>query len=380
MKWYLVAVSALFFGGLSFPMRSFAQNPSNSSSQKNSENKSVQGTWNIRMGQLQEKDPYNQRNITDFRLGLNLYHSLIEYTFINFAPTFKFRSGYQQTQADSEPQQNELGVREASFNVGNTKEDSKDFGFLLSTGAIDQTNHTTRLLFYEQTFAAAKLNIHSSGFFGEAEYAIPTSSSLSTQTKDFEKTPQYTSLILGFETNSNAFSGTYSLGTFAFENIPGKTATSSSLRGNTTRPTSGRDSEFKFEYAGYFLATKSEFAVFKNNYLGLRADYLANDRVDSNLGQAFDVRGHWKLIWNKTYTFTPFYQFFRVDSDATIAAYNWSLYNTNRQGYRSGLEVQFKQKLSVSASFGEKDAIIESPFIQRDNFFMLTLETSDVEI
>lgn len=377
LKWMVGAFLAMLPGGFLLPSMAYGQGQNQAEIHQQ---KILAGFWNLRLSQRQEKDPYNQKNISEFKLGLSLKYSPLEYSYFHFAPIFKYKNGFQQTQVESEAQQSQLGMREASFNLGNYKPASKDLMFLASAGALDQTAHRPNLLFYDQTFAGVKLNSEYQKFFVEVEYAIPTSSSLSTQTKDFEKTPEFSSVAIGFETKSIYFSGTYNLGSFEFSNIPSATATKSALRGNSTRPTAGRDSEFIYAYSGYYLNSESELRIFKGNYLGLDFDYLVNSKVESSLGQGSDATAYWKLIWNKNFTYKPFYQYFKIDSDATIAAYNHPIYSTNRQGFRAGLEMIFKSKLSFSASYGEKDALIENPHVQRDNFIFLNLETTDVEI
>lgn len=348
----------------------------------------LMGSWNLKMSQRQEKDSFNQKSINEFKLGLNLKYFPFESAYFDFSPNFKYRNGFEQTQNNSENTQNQLGVREASFNLSykksNSKNNPKDFLFLASFGALDQSIHRPKMLFYEQTFAGIQTTTRLQSFQAQAEYAIPTTNSLSTQTQDFEKTPEFNSLSLEYSVGDDVpaaiFRGNYHLGSFQFSHLPGKIATQSGLNGNTTLPTAGRDSEFKYEYSGFYLASDSQVKIYKSHYLGLELNYLINDRVEGDIGHGLDETFYWKWSWNKNLSLKPFYQYFRIGSDAAVAAYNNPFYGTNRQGYRLGFGFQYKENLSFSASYGEKDALVESPYILKDNFIFLTLETADVEI
>ena len=342
--------------------------------------RSIEGTWNIRLQQRQLQDDFNQETTTEFRLQADLRYKPVENINFRLAPKFNYATGFIQTEQVSRPSKTEWGVKEASINADLLSSVS------VSAGALDQETNHPLILLADQAFPALRLKLHTSekeilsaGLY--AETAIPTSSSLSTQTKEAEKTPSFNSGTLFMKVQKTIIEGEAKIGAYQYQNLPSSVATESTYLGNTTESSTGaNDSQFIYQYEGPFASAGVTANVTKYFRLLAAGNWIQDSKAPSGFNQGMWAKVGFEADLIHGFQIQPFYEYFRVEPDATVAAYNHPGLNTNRAGYMGGLSVSYRKILKVTASAGESDAIYETPYQMRDKIWFLKLETLDVAI
>lgn len=342
--------------------------------QENSEaSKKIQ--WKMGLGAQREQDAFaNQRVQTQFSVGLKADYELTNFMYLLVEPRGLFLNGNVQSPSATSPKSSQFEVVEASANIHYEKT------LELSLGALNQQKTSSGLLLGDLAFPAVRalgqyqfLPGNSVGLF--AQYAVPTSATLSTNSKDFEKTPSLVTAgwvsegrIGSFVTNT---SGQY----FEYKDVPSSVAGDSALLGNTTTSSStSSTNDFVYLYRGYDVQLNSSLEITPQWSVGARGQWVRNIGAPSNLSDGYSAK---VLSTFKTSNLgiTPFYEYFRIAPDASIAFYNSSLYQTNRIGSLGGLGLQYKKLFTVSASGGVRDALFESAVQTRENFYALKLET-----
>jgi hypothetical protein len=338
----------------------------------------VEGFWRIQLSQKQFQDPFNQRQLTEFRLLTDLRYAPIKEAYFSLAPKFTYTNGFAQTLEGTNASKAEWGVREASVR--------SDLSFVhLGLGALDQSLVHPSTLLSDQTFPAAMIRLHSAAednwvFAIEAESGIPTTSSLSTQAREFEKTPGFASGSLSVKAQKMLVDLNFRVGVYQFQNLPMSVASKSSLIGNTTVSSNGTDSEFMYEYQGAFAETTTRARITRQFSIGAELEFVQNDQAPSSLNQGSSAKLFSAFNFTKNLEIAPFYSYFRVEPDAAVALYNSDLIGTNRVGYLGGLTGTYKQTLRLTISGGERDVIYNNPFQKREKILTLKLETFDVSI
>ncbi len=348
--------------------------------------KKFDGTWESSLLGRQAQDEFNQRTLSEFTVKASLNYRPIEFSTLNFSPRFKYITGYAQTQSQSKNSQSDWTVANASFEVN-----TQDY-FDAAAGALNQEkNHHSLLLSDDVTFPALAFKIHTARNQNltlgiRAETAVATSSSLSTQTKDFEKTPTFNSVGLYLSNlNKSDFSqtieGQVAVSRWQFDYLPSAVATESGLIGNTVRNLSdGTDSEFIYKYQGLLANADLKANLSPKISIGVAAAYIKNEQSPATLNQGSWSKAYAELWLNRNWMISPAYEFFRVESDAVVTSYNSRSFGSNSIGYLGTLAVEYKKTIRVGISGGEKDAIIESPFQSREKTWTLKLETLNVSI
>jgi hypothetical protein len=374
---FLTLLLSLVLSGNVFAQSLQTQLSETSKSQTKSK---IEGNWSLTLSQRQFQDPFNQRQITEFDLLADLKYYPLEMFYFDLAPVFSYTNGFVQTQKEQSASVTEWGVSEASFN-GETK------WVKGSLGAINQApNHPSVLLSEYQTFPAAQADVHTHSdgrwvFGSVAETAIPTTSSLSTQTQEFEKTPSYSSGSMYLKTQKMLVEMELRAGGFRFENLPMSVASKSALLGNTADSTdNGINSKFVYNYEGAFAEFKPKLILSRKWAVGSSIEWVQNSQAPERFNQGLYSKIFTDLQLGRNLQWTPFYEYFRIEPDATVALYNGVDLNTNRVGYRAGLSLEYKKTLRVTLSGGERDAIFTSPTQQREKTLTFKLETLDVPI
>lgn len=342
--------------------------------------KGLEGSWNLRLKNSRFEDAFNQKNMTEFRVGMELKYTPLENIYFRLAPHFNYTNGFAQSQEETKSDSSAWSVKEAALYA----EPMSDLW--LSAGALDQGADHPALLLEDIAFPALRMSLQtdsksrfSAGLQGET--AIPTSSSLSTQTSEFEKTPSYNSGSLFIRLQKTLIEGSAQIGMYQYQNIPSSVATKAGLNGNSTTPTSsGNESVFIYQYQGAFA--KADFKTHLGKYIRLLTlgEWAKNDRAPREYNQALRSRTGAEFDLSSSFQVTPYYEYFRIEPDAVISSYNGSWLNTNRVGYNAGLEMAYKKTLKISIFAGERDVVFETPFQQRERTWYVTLETFDVAI
>ena len=342
--------------------------------------KKFDGSWRLRLMGTRLEDPSNQKSTSEFSLFASLNYKPFEMLSFNLSPRFKYTNGYAQTENLTNTNQSEWLVRNASVDLRPSSI------FEASVGALDQEKIHHRILLADTAFPAARLalstpaeNIFIAGV--NAETAIATSNSLTTQTKEFEKTPTFNSGGVFLKLQKTVVEAELSAQLWQFANLPMSLATTSGLLGNSvTSRNGGIDSEFIYQYKGYEASGKINANLGTKVNVGGWAAWVRNSEAPTNLNQGMWGQAFVDIFFSKNWMITPSYEYFRIEPDAAVAAYNSDTLFTNCVGYRGGLAVEYKKTVRVSMTSGERDAVYFSPFQQREKIWTLKLETLDVAI
>ncbi|MFN7455318.1 MAG: hypothetical protein ACK5RO_11735 [Pseudobdellovibrionaceae bacterium] len=330
--------------------------------------------WSLSMGGYRSEDELNQSTSFDLSARLDYKHELNSLTRIHVKPAFTYSSGYSQTQSQKEASSSDWTIKKAEFAV------TPGLGVELSSGALNQREIHSALLWKDQALPALQVSWRSQSVAGwrfrsHVQGAIATSSSLSTNTTDKEKTPTFESYGVGVNYQGPALSSETRISAFAFSNLPQSVATAAATLGNTVTTTNGTDYRFNQEYKGIELQQRWTMYLSRGLNYELRGSFISNQKSTKGLNQAFEIENRLALnsgqqIW------TPVYRYFEIQPDATVASYNSSRFETNRTGYQAGLNFQLEKLFQLSLLSGERDVLFESPSQKRERTLSLELETN----
>jgi hypothetical protein len=331
--------------------------------------------WKVGLEGQREQDALsNQRLQTQFNLGLKSNYKLTDFVYILAEPRAIFLNGNVQSPSATSPKSSQFEIVEASANLHYKKT------LELSAGALNQQATSSSILLGDLAFPGARAKGLYSFLPGNsvaifAQYAVPTSATLSSNSKDFEKIPSFTS-VGWLSEGRMGIVVTKTMGQyFEFSDLPSSVAGDSASLGNSTTSSSTSSlHNFLFSYRGYNLSLFSTLEISSQLSFGFKAQGVRNLGALSNLSEGYSAQLLGTLRLSDS-SLSPYYEYFRIEPDATVAYYTSRLYQTNRIGSHGGLSLQFKNLFTVSASGGVRDALFESAIQTRENFYVLKLET-----
>ncbi len=337
------------------------------------------GIWYLRMLGDRIEDSYSQKSISSLFMGANVTYQVIDELSFNLFPRFRYTSGYAQTKNTSNVNTTGWSVRNATADLSLSKYDT------LSAGAIDQSKNHHAIMFDENAFPGIRLDLHTDAknmaqLGAVAEGAIPTSASLTTDTQEFEKTPGFQSLGAYFKYNGTELEYKGRALAYAFSDLPIAVSTPSGLLGNSTQTISGTNTQFIYEYKGYQADSDIKWHVTKSWALGVKGAWIKNNEAPDELNQGVWSNAYTEIQTTKNLLIRPFYTFYRIEPDATVALYNDDYLNTNRSGYKTGMSFEYKKAVRFSLSGGERDAVYKNISQQKENIWTIKLETLDAAI
>lgn len=351
----------------------------NTSTLKN-EKKDTHIEYYVSLGGSQYQSDVTQASQASTRLEMTLQYKPLNWLRLNITPAANFESGAQQnfspTPAD---QNNKILLKKATVDFQPVSWST------LSLGIQDLRENHESILFDYRAFAGARASLaypltkeQTLHFF--AETLIPSSSSLSTEKTDLEKTPGFDSVGAGFEVKLSPRSFHIArLSYFQFRDLPKALAQQSGVIGNRVDSISEVESRFLNNYQGTEMSGETNWFVAKNFDIGFRGQYVINNGAsDENQAYLFGAQGMYYLN-SKSRVGLAGYNY-KIDADAVVAAYSSrSLGYTNRNGYGASLFYEWLNP-SVKVSFGmnESDVIFESPSQYRENFYTLKVEVKNV--
>lgn len=335
------------------------------------------GTWNLRLGGRSARDEFSQKTVSTFGLDAQIEYKLMNDLNVIIWPTLNAVSGHAQTDSDFDVNKSALFVRQASA-------DWKIFsGMTLSGGVLYQPTVHSNLLFGEWAFPGFRIAFESDPTYvvqatAFAQSTVPTSQSLSTNTKDFEPTPSFNSIGAGIQYDNTSILLRTRLNYFVYKNLPSNLAFQSGLLGNSVKTSNNLDAQFASDYQG--LETVSEAQIHWSKTFGTRFDLVGirNQAAPAELNQGYSSQISFDFRFNKI-TLTPSYLYFRMEPDAAVASFVDSRIDTNRVGYRTRLTLQYKNKFRVYIGTGERDVIYQSASQSRERIYDLGLETLDAK-
>jgi hypothetical protein len=325
------------------------------------------------MGGYRSEDELNQSTSFDLSASLDYKLPLNRLTRIHLKPAFTYSSGYSQTQSQKDASSSDWTIKKAEFAV------TPGLGFELASGALNQREIHSSLLWKDQALPALQLRWMSESTAGwkikaYLQGAIATSSSLSTNTTDKEKTPTFESYGMSVNYKGSLLFSETKISTFSFSNLPQSVATAAATLGNTVTTINGTDYRFTQEYKGIEVQQKWNLSLTNSLKYELRGSFATNQKSKKGLNQAYEIENRLEIRRGQQ-TWTPIYKYFEIQPDATVASYNSSRFQTNRAGYQVGLNFQLEKLFQLSLLSGERDVLIESPSQKREKTLSLELET-----
>jgi hypothetical protein len=325
-----------------------------------------------------EDDLSNQKNMFYLKFKMTLEMKINNWLSLNLAPKASVQSGYAQAMEQIDPNGSRVDIYNASLDMRPSSY------FSSSIGVLNQGTFHDELFISSRAFPALRLQAHASNkkFYSFIESAMPTTSSMSNNSNDLNQTPSLNMGGLGVDLGSekDVFNFKAQVNAFQYDGLPTPLATASVLQGNSGTNTTGTDYKFKYQYQGIEAFSIMKLNATRNIQLVLSTAYLTNTQAPVDKNAAWAARGafHWSAT-NKM-QLIPVFEYYRVESDATIAAYNDVTYQTNRIGYLGGLKIKYNKTVKFEISAGQRAAIIENPSQPSENVYILKVETEDAKL
>jgi hypothetical protein len=288
------------------------------------------------------------------------------YLAMNLTPELVGQSGFIQAPDVENPQASRMDIINASVDL------TPSPYIKISAGSLSERNAELHsgLLFRDLSFPAARLVVQTnpdrkSRAFIYGESAVPTSSSLNNNSNDYNTVPSLTTAGIGFDydgskSRSDGFISKTRLSYYEFKNLPLSVSTASVLLGNTGVSTSGADYGLASEFQGFEGLSINE--VKWGHWLAeLKLAGLQNEKADNGKNTGSLATIGIGRYFSKNLSIVPYYTFFRIESDATVAAYNNSYYNTNTNGTNTGLVLGFSDQYFIQFSYENRLPLVQNP-------------------
>lgn len=331
--------------------------------------------WRLRLVGSDVKDERSQSKVVDIRTDIKAKYLLGKSLHLDLQPSLRLQSGQTQSVDGADKAENRILLNQAAAHY-------LPFSFVrLSAGALNQRHMHTSLLVDSLAFPAARLEAITKATSTRAalaiESAIPTSTSLSSNTKDLEPTPSLNSAALKFQwlPARNHYLKT-SVGYFIYNNLPSSVAQQSNLLGNEVAKISEALYSFIHKYEGYQVSAELAFPVFSLLEIKLGAEYLQNTKApsDENTATRYFTAGEFSLNGNLDLVVEGSY--FSVGPEAAIAYFNAGGFETNRVGYSAESYLSFKREgFNLGLKYTDSEVIYKRDPQSREKTLMIKLET-----
>jgi hypothetical protein len=355
--------------------QAMAQGTSVTTLSNDSETKKFSAEWRMSMKGQSQEDEQTQAKYVDLRLELKSKYVLTNSLYIDFQPAMRVVSGQSQTIDGADSMKNAILLNQAGLMFKPAS------FFQLAAGALDQRYNHTSLLIDSIAFPSARMQSLFrtgslvSGFVVES--AIPTSTSLSTNTQEKEPTPSLNSasVRMNFIPSKNGY-WKNKVGYFAYSNLPSAVAQQSMLLGNEVNTISDAHYEFINKYAGVEAGTEISVPVSTLFDLTLDAEYVKNTQAADDVNSAYTVKGGAKIHVSAALDFNLFAKYYSVAPEAAVAYFNARGYETNRIGYEVGSYFSFlKQGFDLGATYRDSEVMFSNTVQSRQKLIMIKLET-----
>lgn len=335
-----------------------------------------QADWRLRMAGQDFKDEQSQAKYVDLRLDLRSKYLLTSSLSLDLQPSIRLVSGQAQTIDGADKMENKILLNQAAAHY-------TPFNNLrLSAGALNQKFMHTGLLVDEIAFPAARLvgSMKTEAFeTGLAlETAIPTSTSLSTNTKELEATPSLNTaaLLVKWQANKDTFWKT-NIGYFMYNNLPSSVAQQSLLLGNM-KISNASDAQYSFlnKFQGIEASTELQIPVSTRLDLIAQVEYLHNDKVASEDADAIKYLIGTNIQMSRNLDWTIKAAYFSVAPEAAVAYFNARNYETNRVGYGAETYFSFKKEgFKLGVQYKDAEVMYANPVQSREKAVTIKLET-----
>jgi hypothetical protein len=333
-------------------------------------------SWKMGLAGVNSQDNQSSNKFVGFAIDAKMKYWLHPELFLNLDPNVRFENGSFHSLDGERQNESGLYLKEAGVHWLFMN------GATLSAGALNQSTNHSELLIGNQAFPAvrAETELFSLGSLKtslDVEQAIPTSSSLSTNTTGVEATPRFLSASMAFNYEHYRSFWKTRFGAFSYDNLPTSVAYQSALRGNTVLSLTETESLFVYQYQGVEAMTSLRFPVMRGWDLTGSAAYLQNNKANSDLNRAYAISAGSEFFFVGRKSIDVIVTGFRVEPDAAVAYFNTGKYfNTNRVGYNVESFVNFnKYNFKIGLGYTEAEVIYLNPVQSREKSLMLMLET-----
>jgi hypothetical protein len=320
----------------------------------------------------------NQKNEIALGFVLKFDMDFSPWMSINLTPNFVAQNGYIQSPNAVDPQSSRIDILNASLDLK-----PADF-FNLSVGSLSQREYHSSLFMSQRSFPAARIvsnigaktNDH---FYFFVETAMPTSSSISNNASDLNQTPSLNMGGLGgiWGSERTMFSLLGGISAYQFSGLSQDLSTASVLLGNTGVNTAGTTYLFQYTYQGFDASLAFNARATRSLVLKVWANAVQNSNAPSGSNQGWAAGTGFKYDINRLFQIEPKFEYFQVQSDATVSIYNDEIYNTNRTGYRTELDLKYNRKISLMVQYGQRVAIRLNPSQPSESFYLFGFETTE---
>lgn len=332
--------------------------------------------WRLRLSGTDIHDEQSQAKIVDIRTEVRAKYLLNNSLSLDIQPSLRLQSGQTQSFDGADKPENKISLNQAAAHYLPMQ------SLKLSAGALNQKYMHTNLLIDPIAFPAARMAAafktgnFTTGF--ALESAIPTSTSLSTNTKELEATPSLNSaLVKTTWKNADSISARVSAGYFAYNNLPSAVAQKSRLLGNEINKISEAQYSFVNKFEGFEAKGEVEFSMLSELNISLGAEFLINQKGPENMNKAstYFGKGEIHLSQNKDLIIGAGY--FSIAPEAAVSYFNASAYETNRVGYMAEVALAFKKEaFTVGVKYTDAEVMFAHTFQSREKTLLIKLETS----
>lgn len=331
--------------------------------------------WRLRLSGSDMHDEQSQSKVVDIRAEIKAKYLLSSSLQLDIQPTLRLQSGQTQSVDGADKPENKITLNQAAAHYLPFQ------GFRLSAGALNQRYMHTQLLMDNLAFPAARMEgLLKYGNFKASlavESAIPTSTSLSTNTKELEPTPSLNSaaLKLNWQASKDLYWKT-TAGYFVFNHLPSAVAQQSRLLGNEVDKISDAQYAFMNKYEGIQASTEFEFPVFSALDINIGGEYLVNQKATSDNNQAYRYYANSEIHLSKNMDLIIGGSYFSVAPEAAVAYFNATGFETNRVGYAAESSLSFiKEGFLVGLKYVDAEVMFANAVQSREKTLFIKLET-----
>lgn len=195
-----------------------------------------------------------------------------------------------------------------------------------------------------------------------------------------EGTPQFWQEKLQVQWENHRNQVKVHAGHFTFKNLSSDVAYQSQFMGNTVFAESPENAGFAYGFGGAFAGAEWKGLATRAQSLGLKANYLFNDRAADGSNTAVSLGGEYEYRLSESQTSWGLNVLgFENESDASVGYYNSKIYgHNNRRGWSVSLSGHFRRS-KLKAELGlVQSAVLEDNALYQDDqnliFFKLGKE------
>lgn len=331
--------------------------------------------WRLRLSGNDQSDEQSQSKYVDLRFDLRSKYLLTSSFYLDLQPSIRLVSGQNQSIDGADKMENKILLNQAAAHY-------VPFESLhMAAGALSQRFMHSTLLIDDISFPAARIvGLVKSGSFESGlavETAIPTSTSLSTNTKELEPTPSLNTAALLIKWGDRQTFWKTNVGYFMYNNLPSAVAQQSLLLGNNSVGNLS-DAQYYFtdKYQGIEASTEVQIPLGTTFDALAGAEYLRNDKVASDQGTAYKVSAGTNIHMTRGLDWTVTGSYFSIAPEAAVSYFNARGYETNRVGYGAETYLSFrKEGFKIGVQYKEAEVMFENPVQSREKSLMIKLET-----